>query len=410
MPNIHLLTPLGFRAFAVAAGIKSSGAPDVGLLVADTPAAAAAMFTTNKVVAAPIEVARKNIAAGHLRGVVVNSGNANACTGKTGLRDAQQMCQAAAGVICCPATQFIPCSTGIIGHHLPMDRLLTGIAAASRHLGTTADHAAAFADCILTTDTVRKTAGTQIQIGRTAAHLAGVCKGSGMIGPHLALPGRKSPAHKHATMLAFLTTDVQIAPPLLRRLLSDAAQDSFNAITIDAHQSTNDTLLILASGRSNLLITPGRSAAAFTAALHEVCQSLARQMVADGEGATKVVRIEVRGAASDPDARKIARAIADSLLVKCAMNGNDPNWGRIISAAGMCDAAFDPARATLQLQKTTVFAKGTPSDFDATALSQQMKVPQVDVLLTCNLGRAAAAIWTCDLSTDYVHINADYHT
>jgi glutamate N-acetyltransferase/amino-acid N-acetyltransferase len=409
LANIHLLTPAGFRAFGVAAGIKASGAVDVGLLVADDLATAAAMFTSNKVFAAPVEIGRQNVASGRLRGVVVNAGNANACTGPLGLRNAQRMCQAAAGAICCEAAQFLPASTGIIGHQLPMDRLLTGIVAAARDLGTSNDHATAFADCILTTDTRRKTAGTQLKIGRTVAHIGGVCKGGGMIGPRLSLPGRKKAA-PHATMLAFLTTDVQIAPPLLRRLLNDAAQDSFNAVTIDAHMSTNDTLLILASGRSGMRITPGRSAASFAKALAEVCQSLARQMVADGEGATKVVRIEVRGAASDRDARAIARAIADSLLVKCAMNGNDPNWGRIISAAGMCDAAFDPARAALQLQGVTVYAKGVPCDFDAGALSQQMKVPQVDVLLTCGLGRAAATVWTCDLSDQYVHINADYHT
>lgn len=406
MSQIHLLSPAGFRASGVAAGIKSSGAADVGILVADGPAAAAAMFTTNKVFAAPVKIGRRNVAGGHLRGVVVNAGNANACTGRRGERDAERMCQAGAKALRCGAGELLPASTGIIGHALPIGRVLAGIAAAARGMGRSGAHAAAFADSILTTDTRRKVAGARVDVGGGSAIVAGVCKGSGMIGPRLAIAGGK----KHATMLAFLTTDAEVAPALLRRMLDEAAQDSFNAVTIDGHASTNDTLLILASGRSGVRVGAGRAAAAFAKGLDQVCQSLAKQIAADGEGATKVVRIEVRGARTPGDARLIARAIADSPLVKCAMNGNDPNWGRIVSAAGMCGAAFDPQRAELRLAGVTVFACGGPRRFDAKALSRRMDAAEVDVVLSCGLGTDKTTVWTCDLSTDYVHINADYHT
>jgi glutamate N-acetyltransferase / amino-acid N-acetyltransferase len=405
---IHLLSPAGFRAGAVRARIKSSRALDVVLLVCDRPASAAAMFTSNKVVAAPIQIARVNVAGGRLRGIVVNSGNANACTGRRGLADARRMCAAAARAIGCTPREILPASTGIIGHHLPMPRLLTGIAAAGRQLGTSAARAAAFADAILTTDTRRKTAGAAINIGRHRALLAGVCKGSGMIGPRLTAARTLQP--RHATMLAFLTTDADVPSALLRQLLNEAVQDSFNAVTVDDHASTNDCVVVLASGRSGVQIRPGPSARAFAEALQDVCLSLAKQIAADGEGATRVVRVEVCEARNQADARTIARAIANSPLVKCAMHGCDPNWGRIVSAAGMCDAAFDPDRARLTLQAVTVFAGGQPKRFDAAGLSRRMNAKQVDVVLSCGLGSARAACWTCDLSAEYVRINADYHT
>ncbi|MGA2582540.1 MAG: bifunctional glutamate N-acetyltransferase/amino-acid acetyltransferase ArgJ [Tepidisphaeraceae bacterium] len=403
MDKLHLLSPAGFRAGAYAAGIKASGKLDVAMLVCDRPAAAAAVFTINRVVSAGVVVGRRNIAAGKLRGIVVNSGNANACTGKQGMRDAERMCQLAAKEIGCPTAQILPSSTGIIGHLLPMEKIQRGVAGAASDLGKSAAHAQRFSDAILTTDLVRKTAAARIKIGGQNLVVAGVCKGSGMIGPRLALQP------PHATMLAYLSTDAKISPVVLRRLLAASADKSFNAVTVDDHPSTNDTAAILASGLGPA-VSSQREVKLFSAALDEVCQSLAYQIAADGEGATKVVRIDVSGARSESDARKIARAIANSPLVKCAMHGNDPNWGRIISIAGICDADFDADRSVLKLQGTTVFRHGRPMPFDAAAVSRALARKEVLVDLSCGLGKSSATVWTCDLSKEYVTINADYHT
>ncbi len=408
MASLHLLSPKGFRAGAVHAGIKRKKL-DVGLLVCERPATAAAVFTTNKVCAAPVKIGREHIAGGKLRGVVVNAGNANACTGRQGEQDARRMCQLAAEVIGCQAEQILPSSTGIIGHLMPMEKLERGIRAAGEDLGQSAEHALRFADAILTTDLVRKTAATQVKIGREVVTLAGVCKGSGMIGPRMVLPGKED-RPLHATMLAYLTTDAAISPAALRRLLAPAADRSFNAVTVDDHTSTNDTACILASGLSGAKIVSAAHTRKFLAALEDVCQALAYQIAKDGEGATKVVKIIVRGADSTAAAATMARAIANSPLVKCAMHGNDPNWGRIVSAAGLCGVAFDPDKATLTLQGTRVFHRGRPLPFDAARVSQSLAAPEVVAELACNLGKGTATVWTCDLSRDYIRINADYHT
>jgi len=404
MADLHLLSPQGFVASGIYAGIKTRQTPDIGLLIARAPATAAACFTTNKVFAAPVKVGRKHVAAGKLRGVVVNSGNANACTGTQGEKDALRMCELAASVARCKAKEILPSSTGIIGHLLPMEKIERGIAEAGQYLGDSAEHAHLFGDAIMTTDTRRKHAATTVKIGRETVTLAGICKGAGMIGP------RMRTSAPHATMLAYLTTDAQIAAPALKRLLQQAADDSFNAVTIDDHTSTNDTAVLLASGASGAKIGGAKATAAFAAALKDVCQFLAYQIAADGEGATKVVTVSVRQAKSPRDARAMARAIANSPLVKCAMNGNDPNWGRIVSAAGLAGAAFDPGRATLTLQGTVVFKNGQPLPFDAATVSESLKSAEVKVDLTCRLGKSDATVWTCDLSKDYVTINADYHT
>jgi len=237
----------------------------------------------------------------------------------------------------------------------------------------------------------------------TTVTLAGVCKGAGMIGPRMSTA-------PHATLLAYLTTDAKIAAPLLKKLMQQATDTSFNSVTIDDHTSTNDTAVLLASGASSAKITGPKPLKIFAAALNEVTQFLAYQIAADGEGATKVVTITVRQAKTDKDAKLMARAIANSPLVKCAMNGNDPNWGRIVSAAGLAGAAFNPDKATLTLQGTTVFKNGQPLPFDANAVSTSLKADEVKVDLACNLGKSEATVWTCDLSKDYVTINADYHT
>jgi glutamate N-acetyltransferase/amino-acid N-acetyltransferase len=397
---LHLLSPRGFRAGASHAGIKSGGAADIALLICDVPASAAAVFTTNTVISPAVMVGRQHVAGGRLRGVVVNSGNANACTGPRGLRDANRMCRLVAEIAGCEPREILPSSTGIIGRLLPMDKIERGIAGAAANLGRGPANAVAFAQAILTTDTRRKTAATRFNLAGRTITLAGVCKGSGMIGPRLAL---------HATMLAYLTTDAKISPARLRLALAAAARGSFNAVTVDDHSSTNDTAAILASGLGPVIDSP-RALRMFSAALTEVCQSLAYQIAADGEGATKVVRIEVRGAAGEADARAIARAIANSPLVKCAMHGNDPNWGRIISAAGMCGARFDADRAALRLQNALVFKSGRPVRFNTSAVSRSLDDKEVIVELSCHLGKSDATVWTCDLSKRYVTINADYHT
>jgi glutamate N-acetyltransferase/amino-acid N-acetyltransferase len=401
MSKLHLLSPLGFKASAVHAGIKIKKTPDVGLLVCDTLASVAAVFTTNKVFAAPVKIGRKHVAGGRLRAVVVNSGNANACTGKQGERDAISMCATAAKLISCDPHEILPSSTGIIGHLLPMEKVTRGIHAAAAALGNSAEHALRFADAILTTDLTRKSAAAEVKIGRQKVRIAGVCKGSGMIGPHMTL---------HATMLAYLTTDAKVAPPLLRKLLAHACDGSFNAVTVDDHMSTNDTAALLASGAAGVAVSTAKDVARFASALEQVCQSLAYQIAADGEGATKVVAITVSSAASEKAAKAIARAIANSPLVKCAMHGNDPNWGRIVSAAGLCGVPFDADRSKLTLQGTAVFQRGRPLVIDAAKLSKKMDAKEVQVHLECGLGKSVATVWTCDLSREYITINADYHT
>ncbi|MBC8109033.1 MAG: bifunctional ornithine acetyltransferase/N-acetylglutamate synthase, partial [Anaerolineae bacterium] len=302
---MHLLSPKGFLAGAVHAGIKSTKKNDVGLLICDAPqlATAAAVFTTNKVFAAPVKIGREHLreSSGRLRGVIVNSGNANACTGAQGDRDARRMCALTAAQLGCDPKQILPCSTGIIGHLMPMQKIERGIIGAASKLGSSDEHARQFSDAILTTDTKRKSAASRFKIGRETVTIAGVCKGSGMIGPRMSLG-----TSLHATMLAFLTTDAAVPAAFLRRLFAHAVNESFNAVTVDDHTSTNDTAVILSSGMSSAIVRGTRDAEKFSVALHEVCLSLANQIAADGEGATKVVRIEVRRARNERDAKTIA--------------------------------------------------------------------------------------------------------
>lgn len=410
MAKLHLLSPRGFRAAGVSAGIKSRGKRDVGLLWCDQPATAAAVFTTNRVFAAPVKVGREHITDGKLHGVIVNAGNANACTGRQGEKDARRMCELTAAVMNCDAKRVLPSSTGIIGRLLPMEKITTGIHAAAAALGDSEQHSLDFMDAILTTDIRRKSAAAQVKIGRDIVRLAGVCKGSGMIGPRMSTSSKPQTAPLHATMLAYLTTDAVAPASVLRKLLQQASDGSFNAVTVDDHASTNDTACLLASGLSGVKIDSPAALGKFSAALNEVSQSLAYQIAADGEGATKVVKVVVTGATTPAAARAMARTIANSPLVKCAMHGNDPNWGRIVSAAGYAGVPFDPEKATLKLQGTTVFKAGQPVRFDVGKVSEALKATEVVAELSCRLGQAGATVWTCDLSKEYVTINADYHT
>lgn len=418
---LHLLSPLGFAAAGVRAGIKTKPNNDVGLLVSTVgPIPAAAVFTTNPVHAAPVVVGLRHVRAGKLRGVVMNSGNANACTGKQGLADALEMCRLAADAVGAKATEFLPSSTGIIGHLLPMEKVRAGIREAGTLLGDSALHADSFARAILTTDTRKKEAAVRLRIGRETVTVAGICKGAGMIGPRLSLSGPAAAKGRggkggrgvplHATMLGYLTTDAGVTPPLLRSLLQEAVAQSFNAVTIDDHMSTNDTAVLLASGASGARIVSSADRKKFAAALAEVTRSLAYQIAADGEGATKVFRVTVSGARTKDEAFAMARAIAASPLVKCAIHGNDPNWGRIVSGAGLAGIAFEQTRTYLTLQGVEVFRAGVPAPFDAAALSESMKAPEVLAELKVGPGKGTATVYTCDFSKEYVTINADYHT
>jgi glutamate N-acetyltransferase/amino-acid N-acetyltransferase len=387
--------PKGFRAAGVAAGVKSAGR-DVALIVSDRPASAAAVFTTNRVQAAPILVSREHLQGGQARAIVANSGNANACTGEQGLADARRMASIAAAAAGVVAEDVLVASTGIIGHALPMDRIESGIRQAAAGLGERGEDAA---EAIMTTDTRPKQIAVELEISGQTVRLGGIAKGSGMIGPHL------------ATMLAFLTTDAAVWPEVLQASLASSAARTFNCMTVDGDTSTNDTLFLMANGASGAQIRPGSPAhQRFAEALDTVCTHLAKEVARDGEGATKLIEVRVQGARSFAQAQKVALTIANSPLVKTAFFGNDPNWGRILMAAGRAGVALDPQRLALSIGDVPLVENGAPLPFDAGAARAAMDRPEVTTTLHLGLGPVNATVWTCDLSYDYVRINAEYHT
>ena len=390
-------TPRGFRAAGVSAGIKASGNPDLMLLVADAPAQVAAVFTTNKVVAAPVVVSREHLArsGGTARAIVVNSGCANACTGDGGMRDAREMTAQTAGLVGCPAEQVLVSSTGVIGVGLPMDKIRAGLPAAFAALG--ADQGPAAARAIMTTDISPKECAARVSIGGRDAVIGGMCKGAGMIEPMM------------ATMLGFVTTDVTAPKALLDRALREAVDHTFNAITVDGDSSTNDCVMLLASGAGGAVVDEA-SYGAFAAALTAVCRELALAIVRGGEGATKLVTVNVTGAASSDEARRAAKVIANSLLVKTAIHGGDPNWGRLICAAGRAGVAFEASRAAVTIGSLVLFKDGQPHDELAPAAADYLKGTDITVGVDLGSGSASSTVWTCDLSAEYVRINADYRT
>ena len=388
----------GFRAAGVCLGLKADPqALDLGLLVSDVEASAAAVFTTHQFPAAPICWDREHVRWDALRVVVANSGNANACTGAAGLEDAQQMAAAAAHAVHGDADQAFVASTGKIGRRLPIDQIIPGIAQAAGQLRP--DGGADFARAIMTTDTRSKECAVRCGLAGAEVTLGGAAKGAGMIAPHL------------ATMLAFLTTDAAISPDLLAQALRRAVDVSFNRLSIDGCMSTNDTVVVLANGQAgNRPLTEAGELENFTAALTQVCESLAVQMADDGEGATHRIEVEVVGARSESEAETLARAVAESVLVKTAVHGADPNWGRIVAAAGQCGIALDPHAVTVYIQQVEVFAQGEPKAFDPVALSEKMQSPVVMIRLGLASGEGAARVLSCDLTAEYVRFNADYHT
>jgi glutamate N-acetyltransferase/amino-acid N-acetyltransferase len=392
--------PRGFRVGAVHAGIKrNQSREDVTLVVSDEPASAAGVYTTNLVFAAPVALDRSRTPGRGFRGVVINSGNANACTGSRGLDDAREMAAVAGRALGADGSEFLVLSTGIIGEFMPMAKLARGIEAAAAVLGADDTAAVTAARGMMTTDTRPKMAGGTFTADGTACTIFGMAKGAAMIGPKL------------ATMLGVVITDAAIQPEDAQRLLSAAVEETFNCVSVDGHMSTNDTVLFLANGAAGGGPLHGAGLEACGRVLHAVCESLAREMADDGEGATHVMRIEVSGAESRDDARRIARTIADSPLVKTAVHGADPNWGRIVSAAGYSGVSFDPAAAVLRLNGTLLFRDGSPVAFDADAVSSSIRDNRETLIeLSVGSGPDSIRFYSSDLTADYVHLNADYHT
>jgi len=390
-------TPRGFRAAGVSAGIKASGAADLALIVSDVPAAAAAVFTTNKAQAAPVVVAQEHLGRSRqtARAVIVNSGCANACTGDEGLAVARGMAADAARLVGCPAEQVLVASTGVIGVSLPLDKVRRALPAAMAALS--ASHGADAARAIMTTDTFPKEAASTIHLGASSINIGGMAKGSGMIEPMM------------ATMLAFLTTDAAVPAPMLDRALRETVNETFNAITVDGECSTNDCVILLANGASGVSVVES-SYDLFVQGLKAVCLKLALGIVRGGEGATKLITVTVSGAASASDARRAAKAIANSPLVKTAIHGGDPNWGRLIAVAGRAGVDFDLARAAVTIGTTLLFKDGRPYDDASPQAAAYLKGTDIFVSVDLGAGRSSSTVWTCDLSADYVRINADYRS
>lgn len=405
--------PLGFQWGAAKAGIKASGNLDLALAFAPRGANAAAMFTRNQVVAAPLTIGQRHLAStgGRVSALLVNAGNANCATGEAGLRACVETCKAAAEVLGCIFDEVFPSSTGIIGVPLPTEKLLTALPGAKASLGSNPEDADLFAQAIMTTDTRRKIARATVDVDGTQVRLFGVAKGAGMIAPQLGAP-------PHATMLVYLFTDVQATAAELQALLEDTVEGSFNSISIDGDTSTNDTVLLLASGASGVSLgQPGgqreedRVYSAFQDALRLVCGSLAHQIVADGEGVGHVITLEIRGAGSVDDARQIARSIAGSALCKTAWSSADPNWGRILCAAGYSGVPFDPSQVSIRIGGFDVFDSGARSPlFDKDATHRAMLNREYTIEVILGEGNSSASFVTCDLTEEYVRINADYST
>ena len=394
-------TAKGFRAAGVAAEIKYKGRNDVALIVADEPCAAAAMFTTNKVAAAPVVYDREVVRGGRIQAILANSGCANACTGAQGLADARRSAEETAKTLGIDPKLVLVASTGVIGHRMPVDRLVAGMKAAAAQLAATPEAGLAAEKAVMTTDTKPKQAAVQVKIGGRTVTVGGMCKGSGMIEPNM------------ATMLGFITTDAAITPAMLRRALRQAIAVSFNHVVVDGDESTNDSVFLLASGAAGnaTISSAGPDYDAFLEALTAVGVSLARQMAADGEGATKYVEVTVRHAKTQRDADRAARAVAKSPLAKTSWFGKDPNWGRVLAAVGYSGAAVDDRAAEVFYGKTWAYRKGKVADAAQLAkLAREMDGPELKVTVDLHLGDFSSTIYTCDFSLDYVHINADYTT
>jgi glutamate N-acetyltransferase/amino-acid N-acetyltransferase len=394
--------PRGFSFSSVACGLKKTGL-DLGLLVSETPAAAAAMFTTNRVQAAPVRLSQIHLrrSRGTMRAVIVNSGNANCCTGSDGYSASETTSRKVAqDLAAIDPSQVLVCSTGVIGLPLRVEKIVKAVPELVRTRSGKAEAFAQFTRAIMTTDTRPKWAAIRCTIGRKAVRILGCCKGAGMIQPNM------------ATMLAFLATDAVISPAMLSRALRAAVAGTFNAITVDGDTSTNDTVAILANGESGARKIAAEKAdfTAFLGALEKVCRTLALKIAEDGEGAQRVIEVEVRGAPSDRAAAQIARTIANSPLVKTALAGADPNWGRILAAAGRAGVPFDFERVDIKLAGILVCRRGGEHPFSESVAHKKMLAKFVPIVVEMRSGKGSARIWTCDFTGEYVHINASYRT
>jgi glutamate N-acetyltransferase / amino-acid N-acetyltransferase len=393
-----ITSPGGFRAAGVRCGIKVSGALDLALLTADAPTSAAGVFTTNLAQAAPVVLSREHLAAsgGRARAVVVNSGCANACTGTDGWDHAKAMAERTASAIGCDPQSVLVASTGVIGVQLDMRKVERGVADAAAQLSP--DGGSDAARAIMTTDPFPKECSIEASSAGRTFRVGGMAKGSGMIEPLM------------ATMLGFVTTDASVEPMLLQRALKAAVDDTFNAISVDGECSTNDCVFALASGASGVELTE-RDWPLLVGALKAACEPLAIGIVRGGEGATKLVTVQVTGAQSDQDARRTARAIANSPLVKTAVHGGDPNWGRLIAVAGRSGSAFSLGRACVRIGPVTLFAQGLPHDDRAEEAASYLQGRDIDLEVDLGTGGSGRSrMWTCDLSAEYVRINAEYRT
>jgi glutamate N-acetyltransferase/amino-acid N-acetyltransferase len=403
------IIPRGFRFGAAKAGLKASGRTDFALIVADAPASATASFTSNRVTAAPLTVDKLHLTAtgGKVRVVAINAGNANCATGQAGLDAAKAICYAAAKTFGCAPEEVFPSSTGVIGTPLPAEKLIAALPDAVASLGSNSEHFLKAAQAIMTTDTVDKTAFAHIEIEGAGLdgtpqeiRIAALCKGSGMIHPQLV---------PHATMLVYILTDAAVEPPVLSSYLTPAIGTSFNRISVDGDTSTNDTVLLLASGASDVSIGAGNSA--FAAAIKQVCTSLARQIVADGEGVSHVVELHIAGAANDAEALRVAKTIAHSPLVKTAWAGCDPNWGRLACAIGYSGAQIDPDRIDISFGELPICRDGgRAAEFDEAAAHTYVSQREFSISIDLHQGSGACTFWTTDLTHQYIHINADYST
>ncbi len=399
-----LRLPHGFRAAGVYSGVKRSDTKlDLSLVVTDRPAVAAGVYTKNLVCAAPVKIDRERTPGDSIRVVAINSGVANACTGDQGDADARQMAAWAAEAVGARPEQALVMSTGVIGSMLPMEKIHAGIQAAAQKLGDDEQSLENAARGIMTTDTVPKLRGREVMIGGVPTRVTGMAKGAAMIGPNM------------ATMLALVMTDACLRKQDAQAALVDAVDESFHCISVDGHMSTNDTVILLANGAAFADSAPtplsGKALDDFRATLLEVCEDLAQSIPADGEGATHLITVEVHGCRSRAEALKISKTIADSPLVKTAIAGADPNWGRVVSAAGYAGVQFDPSKVTLYLNGLLLYERGAPVDFDAEATSKSIAADRdTSIVLILEEGKSAARFWTTDLTAEYVRLNADYHT
>ncbi len=389
-----IASPKGFYADGVHCGLKKTKV-DLGWIISEVPANAAAVFTTNQVQAAPIQITKEKMTSGQLQGVIVNAGNANACTGAKGYADAQQMAQEAADKLGVTPDKIAVASTGIIGRQMPMEKITTGISQLKK-----AGDPQAFQKAILTTDLTEKSIVIQSQIGGQTVTMAGCAKGSGMIHPNM------------ATMLAFVTTDAVISTDLLQKLLRELTEVTFNQITVDGDTSTNDMVLVLANGvaKQPEILEDSTDYDLFKEMFQSVLTALAKDIAQDGEGATKLIEAKTIGAVTDEAARMISKTIVGSPLVKTALFGKDPNWGRILCAVGYSGQPIDPNTLSISLADTLVFQSGKPVDFDEDRMQEKLAQSQIEILVALAEGTGQGMAWGCDLTYDYVKINALYHT